>query len=113
MASFESLTMSILPISRSRHEHQASDIELNHVGPKPLRASLSRPASTRKVPSKNIEGNEEQYGDVRDDLPPPSTAVEALQKWNYPRSNRWRVFATFFAFILFGLNDSAYGVWLP
>ena len=110
MASLESLAMSILPVSRSRHDPPASDMELSHVDHRPYRNSLSRPISARKVPDDNTHGNGVQHGDVRSDMPPPSTAVEALQKWNYPRSNRWRVFATLFAFILFGLNDSAYGV---
>lgn len=113
MASFESLTMSILPISKDRNDHPASDVELNHIDPKPLRNSLSRPESAAHIGNKDVQGSKEQPGDVRNDLPPPSTAVEALQKWNCPRSNRWRVFATFFAFLLFGLNDSAYGVWMP
>lgn len=43
-------------------------------------------------------------------LPPPSTAVNSLQKWNSPRINMWRVFATFYSFIMLGLNDAAYGV---
>ena len=48
--------------------------------------------------------------DIRGDLPPPSTAVEALQRWNSPPGNKWRLFATFFAFTVVGLNDAANGV---
>ena len=33
------------------------------------------------------------------------------QKWNYPRINMWRTFATFLGFFIMGLNDGAYGVW--
>jgi hypothetical protein len=91
--------------------HFGKDVELDLVSQRPPRTSLSRPASVHQVHDKNAQGDQGQYEDVRGDLPPPSTAVETLQKWNYPRSNRWRVFATFFAFVLFGLNDSAYGVW--
>jgi hypothetical protein len=34
-------------------------------------------------------------GDFRGPIPPPATAVEALERWNLPRKNRWRVFGTF------------------
>jgi hypothetical protein len=112
MASLESLAMSILPVSRSRDDTLVSDIELHQPGQRPLRTSLSRPGSELKVTDDNIQDHRVQHGDVRSDLPPPSTAVDALQKWNYPRSNKGRFFATLFAFILFGLNDSAYGVWM-
>ena len=40
----------------------------------------------------------------------PAMAVEALQKWNDPPINMWRVFATFYSFFVFGMNDGAYGV---
>ena len=52
----------------------------------------------------------EPIDDIRGDLPPPSTAVEALQRWNSPPGNKWRLFATFFAFTVVGLNDAANGV---
>jgi hypothetical protein len=32
------------------------------------------------------------------------------EKWNEPRTNVWRVFATFYSFIVVGANDGAYGV---
>ena len=40
----------------------------------------------------------------------PSTAVPSLQKWNSSKANMWRLFATFFSFVLIGANDAAYGV---
>jgi hypothetical protein len=104
--------MSILPVSGSRDDTLVSNIELHQPSQRPLQTSLSRPASEPKVTDGSIQGHGVQHGDVRSDLPPPSTAVDALQKWNYPRSNKARFFATLFAFILFGLNDSAYGVWM-
>lgn len=42
------------------------------------------------------------------DIPP--TAVAALEKWNSPRSNIYRTFATFWSFFVMGANDAAYGV---
>ena len=32
------------------------------------------------------------------------------QRWNHPRSNVWRILATFLGFFVMGLNDGAYGV---
>lgn len=40
----------------------------------------------------------------------PSSAVTALEKWNHPRSNVYRTFATFWSFFVMGANDAAYGV---
>ena len=34
-------------------------------------------------------------GDIYDQMPPPATAVVALERWNFPKMNRWRVLATF------------------
>lgn len=43
-------------------------------------------------------------------LPSPVTAVAALQRWNNPKANKYRTFATFYTFVVLGLNDGAYGV---
>lgn len=34
----------------------------------------------------------------------------ALEKWNHPRINVYRSFATFWSFLVMGSNDAAYGV---
>jgi hypothetical protein len=47
---------------------------------------------------------------VREEAVPPRTAVNALQKWNSPRVNMWRVFAAFWSFFVLGMNDGSYGV---
>ena len=36
-----------------------------------------------------------------------------LQKWNFPRINMFRCFATFWSFICLGANDGAYGALIP
>lgn len=46
-------------------------------------------------------------------LPSPITAVPQLQKWNSPKINAWRCFATFYCFIILGANDAAYGALIP
>lgn len=48
--------------------------------------------------------------DIRGALVPPSTAVEARQRWNHPQINMWRTLATFWSFFIVGMNDGAYGV---
>ncbi len=37
-------------------------------------------------------------------------AQSSLEQWNDPRINMWRVFATFFSFVVVGAIDGAYGV---
>jgi len=59
---------------------------------------------------KSEEGKNFGVEDIRDEAIPPDTAVEVRQEWNSPRINMWRVFATFFSFFVFGMNDGAYGV---
>jgi hypothetical protein len=34
-------------------------------------------------------------GDVHGQMPPPATAVDALERWNSPKGNRWRLIGTF------------------
>ena len=46
-------------------------------------------------------------------LPPPTTSAPQLQRWNSPRINTWRCFATFYSFIILGANDAAYGALIP
>ncbi|KAJ0422655.1 major facilitator superfamily domain-containing protein [Aspergillus carlsbadensis] len=36
-----------------------------------------------------------------------------VERWNYPRSNVYKTFATFWAFLVMGANDSAYGPLIP
>lgn len=37
-------------------------------------------------------------------------ATTTVERWNYPRTNLYRVGATFFSFLVLGANDAAYGV---
>jgi hypothetical protein len=66
------------------------------------------------VPQSNTQ-SEQKLGisdpeDIRTDTAPPTEAVEALQRWNSSRIQMWRVFATFWAFFVVGMNDGSYGV---
>jgi hypothetical protein len=46
-------------------------------------------------------------------LPQPSTTVSVVERWNNPKINMWRTFAAFFAFVIMGANDAAYGALIP
>lgn len=39
--------------------------------------------------------------------------VEEEESWKHPRSNIFRIMATFWAFIVIGLNGGCYGVLIP
>jgi hypothetical protein len=41
------------------------------------------------------DGNNFTNGDVQGEARPLATAVNALECWNSPRENRWRVLSTF------------------
>ncbi|KAL9109331.1 MAG: hypothetical protein Q9187_008181, partial [Circinaria calcarea] len=40
---------------------------------------------------------------------PIATLVPSPQRWNHPRINMWRSFASFLGLFIMGANDSAYG----
>ena len=40
----------------------------------------------------------------------PTGAFSVMERWNNPRINAYRTFATFFSFLVMGSNDAAYGV---
>lgn len=73
-----------------------------------------------EMPKRSLqrEGPDKQIRETVEDtsagaLPPPTTAVPQLQKWNSPRINVWRCLATFYSFIILGANDAAYGALIP
>lgn len=78
-------------------------IELRNISKDPVRLS----EEGRKV------GEASEEDTIRGDAEAPERAFEALQKWNEPRINMWRVFATYFSFFIFGMNDGAYGALIP
>lgn len=56
------------------------------------------------------EGPRDADMGVRDSLPAPTTSTPVVESWKYPRSNLFRVAATFWSFLVCGANDAAYGV---
>lgn len=51
--------------------------------------------------------------DRNETLPSPTTATERLESWNRPRMNIYRVLATFWSFVVMGMNDASYGAIIP
>jgi hypothetical protein len=45
-----------------------------------------------------------------DEAAPPVHPEIVLQKWNDPKVNVYRIFVTFYSFIVVGMNDAAVGV---
>lgn len=43
-------------------------------------------------------------------LPSPTTSSDVVQRWNYPKHNIARTAVIFWSFVVFGMNDAAYGV---
>jgi hypothetical protein len=58
-----------------------------------------------KSDSKDIENTKEEVDHSVTD----SEDLD-LERWNEPRANAYRYFATIFAFTIMGMNDAAYGV---
>jgi hypothetical protein len=79
-------------------EPSSSDIELQSFS-----VPQSKSQSEQKLGISDLE-------DIRTNTAPPTEAVEALQRWNSSRIQMWRVFATFWAFFVVGMNDGSYGV---
>ena len=56
----------------------------------------------------------EEEPDRNETLPSPITAAaEPIESWNKPRRNIYRIAATFFTFIVMGMNDATYGPLIP
>ncbi|KAL2815801.1 major facilitator superfamily domain-containing protein [Aspergillus cavernicola] len=66
--------------------------------------------SARENPVAATDEILESQGDVVGEL--RGTEL-ALEKWNEPAINAWRVLATFFSFIVVGANDGTYGALVP
>jgi hypothetical protein len=86
----------------------------NREGPSPsIRLQPMAASSTSERPRRSASdsnGSVAGRSSAGDDVLPPDGAVTAVQQWNKPRLNMWRVFATFGSFALMGANDAAYGV---
>lgn len=94
-----SLSISIMATYTITAEPSSSGFELNTF-------PTSENPSQKRLEISDLE-------DVRGEASPPDTAVEALQTWHSPRINMFRVFATFWSFLIIGMNDGSYGALVP
>ncbi|KAJ5963202.1 Major facilitator superfamily domain general substrate transporter [Penicillium vulpinum] len=58
-----------------------------------------------------LQASPRAQSDIRPSLNPPAGLL--LEKWNQPRVNIHRTFATFWSFLVMGANDAAYGAVIP
>ena len=70
-------------------------------------------SSGRSIGSKPRSWREDNEDDRNETLPSPTTASEQIQTWNSPRINMYRLPATFWAFVIMGMNDATYGAIIP
>ncbi|KAM3070151.1 hypothetical protein ACMFMG_003814 [Clarireedia jacksonii] len=90
----------------------ASEIELQPLpNNNTLSSSWNPKQSTARPDAEDIRQDIRQ--DISQDISPPTTAVDALQRWNHPRINVFRVGASFWGFLSLGMNDGAYGALIP
>ena len=67
-----------------------SVVELQRVPAAVVRDTVAKQATLKS----EIE-DRATSGDINGQIPPPATAVDALERWDSPKMNRWRVLATF------------------
>jgi hypothetical protein len=71
--------------------------------------------TTTTTTTKTYSRNEDNHGLASLQLeashsPPPGNVFPAMERWNHPKSNIYKIAATFWAFLVMGANDAAYGV---
>lgn len=93
-------------------------VELQTISSKRDDSTLGQRATSRDSkhtnPPKPASLRSDKSVDGLDGLPPPNTAVaEPLESWNQSRTNMYRIFATFWSFVIMGLNDASYGPLIP
>lgn len=72
---------------------------------------LNTTSNTTTTQDVRMEREPETFSADRESQHEPSAVVaHALEKWNEPSANISRLFATFWAFVVMGANDAAYGV---
>lgn len=74
----------------------------------------TQPSATKQV---TIDAGNRRDGRVLGEVggaePNPTPHALALEKWNEPRGNMYRMAAIFISFFVMGSNDSAYGPLIP
>lgn len=108
-SSATTIEMELQPVQEKNPNRNESIIQ-----PKQQNHQIFQTAASTSMPMMNREGQEP-------DLELPSSGLQrdeqeavivahALEKWNDPAVNVYRLFATFWSFVIMGANDAAYGV---
>lgn len=84
-----------------------STIELQHIELPAQPAPAQQPSHSIKDES---PGANRLLGELGGSEFCPSPAIPAVEKWNEPRRNSYRLGAAFWCFLVMGANDAAYGV---
>lgn len=87
------------------------ELELKEIQFTPFRAEVSDSKFTSTKAA--YSAPQQLESTTPTELPAPSTAVSTARRWNSPKANRYRIFAVFYAFVVVGLNDAAYGALIP
>lgn len=61
-----------------------------------------------EIPLADLKGPEYRSPELLEQE--PHQVFQQVERWNAPRSNVWKTLATFWSFLVMGMNDSAYGV---
>lgn len=106
-----------------RNKAGSSTIVLDPVELQPIKNKQAAPSvSSKRAPSisgRSLASQTSQSARSTEDvdpsttLPAPTTATDFVETWNHPKINMYRVFATFWSFVVMGLNDASYGPLIP
>lgn len=76
--------------------------------------SMASPGVVQEKPDAdhiNLEGRQtSERSEAERESNSETEGFSALEKWNHPRINMFRLFATLWSFLVMGANDAAYGV---
>lgn len=103
-----------MPLTIGDSESSTCVMELQSVNTRHETASTTKGISKQIHRALGRSGSVSEEVNVQDHdqtLPSPTTAGEMpTEKWYTPRINMYRVFATFWSFVVMGMNDASYGV---
>ncbi|TKA33749.1 hypothetical protein B0A50_00585 [Salinomyces thailandicus] len=92
------------PIHARQESHSTTNKQAPSVSGRSLRSHISS------------DSHKDDHGgdfDRNETLPSPTTATEPIETWRSPSGNMYKLFATFWAFTIMGMNDATYGAIIP
>ncbi|KXT12859.1 hypothetical protein AC579_5380 [Pseudocercospora musae] len=93
----------------------SSTVVLETIGLETVSQKRDSPRSKRPSLSGRSLGSyrpDEEQSPI-DALPSPTVATEPVERWNQSRRNIYKSSASFWAFVIMGLNDATYGAIIP